>query len=66
LASPLFGANWIAKSSEEHTEAYSQFQAAVSTARMSTDEGIKQVSFYEFSASYPTPLIEFEIDPLLV
>ena len=43
MASPLFGDDWLEKDEVEHADAYSQFQAAVSTARMSQDEGIRQV-----------------------
>jgi len=43
MAAPVFGDDWMSLDDEEYVEAYAQFKAAVSTARMSSDEGIKQV-----------------------
>jgi len=45
MAAPLFGDDWLEKDAVDYAEAYSQFQGAVSTARTSTDEGIKQVAY---------------------
>jgi hypothetical protein len=43
MSAPLFGPNWLEKTPKLHEEAYRSFLAAVSTARQSSDEGIKQV-----------------------
>jgi hypothetical protein len=43
MAAPLFGDEWFDKNYAEHAEAYAQFQAAVTTARASTNKGINQV-----------------------
>jgi hypothetical protein len=45
MAAPLFGKDWVSKSDEAHTAAFNEFQVAVKTARSSSDEGIKKVSF---------------------
>jgi len=47
MAAPLFGDEWMSKDEVEHADAYAQFQAAVHSARMSSDEGIKQVVFMQ-------------------
>jgi hypothetical protein len=43
MAAPLFGPNWMEKTQKQHDTAVANFLAAVSTARTSSDEGIKQV-----------------------
>jgi hypothetical protein len=45
MAAPLFGKDWVSKSAEAHTAAFNEFQVAVKTARSSSDEGIKKVSY---------------------
>jgi len=43
MSAPLFDTDWIDKVEEQHEEAVAQFKAAVSTARSSSDEAIRQV-----------------------
>jgi len=43
MSAPLFDTDWIDKMEEQHEEAVAQFKAAVSTARSSSDEAIRQV-----------------------
>ncbi len=45
MAAPLFDTDWVDKPQTAHESAYSEFQAAVKTARSSSDEGIKKVSY---------------------
>ena len=43
MAAPLFSKHWYDKPEKEQKSAMSKFQAAVASARTSTDEGVKQV-----------------------
>ncbi len=47
MAAPIFSKHWYDKPEKERTAAMNKFQAAVMSARTSSDEGVKQVGSLE-------------------
>ncbi len=45
MAAPIFSKHWYDKPEKDQKAAMNKFQAAVASARTSTDEGVKQVLF---------------------
>ena len=50
---PLFGDKWYKKSKEARYDANEQFKAAVASAILISDEGVRQVPFPFFMWSIP-------------
>ncbi len=51
MAAPIFGKTWYEKSKSHHAEATEQFKAAVSSARATGDDAVKQVILVIIHAS---------------